>query len=753
MTTILIVDDEPNNLDVLRNYLFEANFKILVAINGTACLKLVDRIKPDLILLDINMNGIDGFETCRRLKKKETTKDTPVIFVTAKTETIDKVKGFEIGAVDYITKPFQPKEVMARVNKHLTIHNLQKQLEKKNRQLETEIAERKQAEQIIKQQNQFFHTVIESLGTPFYVINVEDYTIEIANSAARELGITPMNTCYAITHGRDTPCDSLEHPCPLTMVCETKKWITVEHLHRDKDGNHIQIEVHGHPIFNDEGDVVQIIEHSIDITERKRAEEAMKQAKEAAEAANQAKSSFLSNITHELRTPLNGILGYAQILKQESNLTTLQLDGLNIIHDSGQHLLTLINDVLDIAKIEAGKLDIYPEPLNLPNLLDGVVSIIRMAAQQKKIKFIYDAPHDLPMIVEADEKRLRQILLNLLSNAIKFTKEGKVTLRVVNMRMAHDDDARSHLRFEIIDTGIGITTDQLTKIFTPFEQVGDDEYKQKGTGLGLSITHQLVSLMGGELQVESEVGQGSNFGFDITVPKLDKTTSLEEKRRKQRRIVGYQGQRRHVLVVDDRAENRLALQKLLEPIGFDVTVVTNGQEGVEQAQAIQPDLILMDLVMPIKTGFEAVKEIRAMPTIKDTPIIAISTSDLDKEKSHIMGFDAFLSKPIKTDELFNLIEKYMALNWVCDEMVSALPMTQPVMETEITPPPQSELEQLYELTMYGNMERVEEKTRQLEEVDAGYASFAKKVYDYAHNFEDELILELLEQFMEHGLPP
>ncbi|MDM8529685.1 diguanylate cyclase [Anaerolineales bacterium HSG25] len=277
---ILIVDDKPNNLYILRNYLCEAGFKVLMLNSGQAALKRVAYIKPDIILLDVMMPGMDGFETCRRLKKNGVTKDTPIIFVTAKTETIDKVDGLEMSAVDYITKPFQLTEVLARVNKHLTISDLRKQLEAKNRQLEAEIAERIQAEEVIKQQNQFFHTIIESLSSPFYVINVENYTIEVANSAAHKLGITHLNTCYALTHHRDTPCDSAEHPCPLVIIRKTKKPTTVEHIHYDKDDNPINVEVHGYPIFNDEGEVVQMIEHSIDITERKQAEESLHQAYE-----------------------------------------------------------------------------------------------------------------------------------------------------------------------------------------------------------------------------------------------------------------------------------------------------------------------------------------------------------------------------------------------------------------------------------------------------------------------------------------
>ncbi|MDM8528035.1 diguanylate cyclase [Anaerolineales bacterium HSG24] len=277
---ILIIDDNKANIKLLINTLQQHGFETITALNGLMGIRRAKFVKPDLILLDIMMPGMDGFETCRRLKNDDATRDTPIIFLTAITDTVNKVKGLEMDAVDYITKPFHPTEVLARVNKHLTINSLRKQLETKNHQLETKITERKQAEEIIKQQNRFFNTVIESLASPFYVINVEDYTIEIANSAARKLGITDLNTCYALTHNHDAPCDSLKHPCPLTIIRQTKEPTVVEHVHYDKDDNPINIEVHGYPIFDDEGEIIQMIEYSIDVTERKRVERALQESEE-----------------------------------------------------------------------------------------------------------------------------------------------------------------------------------------------------------------------------------------------------------------------------------------------------------------------------------------------------------------------------------------------------------------------------------------------------------------------------------------
>lgn len=476
-------------------------------------------------------------------------------------------------------------------------------------------------------------------------------------------------------------------------------------------------------------------------------------AEAAAQSANRAKSEFLANMSHELRTPLNGILGYAQILKKVTPLTEHQRNGLEIIHQSGEHLLTLINDILDLSKIEARKMELHPNDFHFPSFLESLVKIFRVHTRQE-ITFIYEPLEPLPLYVHADEKRLRQILLNLLSNAIKFTEQGQVTFRVSKIR----DRAPGYpmVRFQIEDSGIGISAEDLEEIFLPFHQVGEERRKPEGTGLGLAISRQLVQMMGSDIRVQSTLGQGSIFSFDLTL--LEVTSQDESTAVEQLTIVGYRGDRRKILVVDNKRENREVLVGLLKPLGFEIIQAIDGQDGLNKACEFQPHLILMDLVMPVIDGFEAMRRLRATPELKDIIIIAISASVLDfsKQTSEKAGCDGFLPKPIREADLLQYIQMYLNLEWVYEPVddqwrseKSNAP-TAPLAATLSFPPPpsQAELDRLFDLALRGDLQGILEQIVQLEQIDPHWIPFTSRLRQLAKAFEEQKILKLIRQYRE-----
>jgi CheY-like chemotaxis protein len=441
-------------------------------------------------------------------------------------------------------------------------------------------------------------------------------------------------------------------------------------------------------------------------------------------------------MSHELRTPLNAVLGYAQILKNDPNIGERAMVGLNTIQQSGEHLLMLINDVLDLSRIEAGKLEFHPEAVDLTAFLRRITATIDIRLEQKSLPFSVEAGPNLPSTVLVDEKRLRQVLLNLLDNAVKFTERGSVSLRV---RRLDGNDAQARLRFEVQDSGVGIAAEHLERIFRPFEQVADAPQRISGTGLGLAISRQLVRGMGGDIAVQSEPGVGSCFWFELTLPVLAVGVSPP---RPQQRAIGYRGARKKVLVVDDTDGSRAVLVDLLDSLGFEVTPAGNGEQALDQAQAWRPDLIVMDILMPVMDGLEATQRLRQTPQCKDVPIIVVSAgaSDADMEKSMRVGASAFLVKPVDFDTLLTHVEALLELTWVYASAADVGGADSDAVASLVAPPAH-ELEILYRLAKIGNMRSLGQQADHLAALDARYRPFAEHLRFLADRFQSRAILD------------
>ena len=477
---------------------------------------------------------------------------------------------------------------------------------------------------------------------------------------------------------------------------------------------------------------------AIDVTQQREAARVLREAKEASDAASRAKSYFLASVSHELRTPLNGILGYTQILRRDSALSAKQREGVRVINESADHLLALINDVLDLSKIEAGRIELHPVDFDLPAFTAAVEQVFLPRAREKGILFETVVGADLPGWVRGDEQRLRQIVFNLVSNAVKFTVAGGVVFTVSRAQ----GDA---VRFCVSDTGPGIAAEDLGKLFEPFMQVGKTS-GVSGTGLGLAISRSLVERMGGQLKVESKPGWGSRFWCDLSLP-VTAASSVPLATADAWRLRGYEGPRRRILVVDDNAANRAVMFEMLAPLGFVLAEAETGEGALAETATFHPDLVLMDIRLPgAIDGLEATRRLRAKNEEPNLRVIAVSASayDLDRDECFAAGCDGFLAKPVREEDLWTAVERALGLVWqVADTVDSATPFPLP-----LRAPPSVEAAALYDLAAKGDVVGIRARADALIALDAAYGPFAHRVLDLAGRFK----MKAIRQFVAGYLP-
>ena len=421
------------------------------------------------------------------------------------------------------------------------------------------------------------------------------------------------------------------------------------------------------PFVDTTGAIVGVIGLSIDITERKKSEAILVKAKLDAEIANKAKSIFLANMSHEIRTPLNAVIGFSQLMNRDKDLSETQKEYNSSIIRAGEHLLVLINDILELSKVEAGHSVLNPVNVDLSVLFKDLQLIFKEKAKSKQIRFVFETDANLPRFVQVDEGKLRQIFINLIGNAIKFTDKGSIT---VHTRMDKKADGTLYLIGEIEDTGCGISEDELSKIFTYFTQTSAGIKKGSGTGLGLALSRELAILLGGNISVSSEVGKGSVFVFSVQI-KEDAGEIFEQPI--ARRVISLAKNQKKfvVLVVDDNHENLQIVVTLLKMVGFETIEATNGSDAIEKFEQWSPDLILMDLRMPVMDGYEATQQIKLTEKGIQTPVIALTANILEEDRNRIetIGIQGFIGKPFLESELLDTIGRILGLQYVYEEEI------------------------------------------------------------------------------------
>jgi len=857
---ILVIDDSMGNLHFLCKALKKAGYKARGVKSSTMALISIQASPPDLIVLDIRMPGLDGYQVCERLKENPALSHIPVIFISGLDDPIDLIRAFEVGGCDYISKPFQLEEVLVRIKHQLRIRTLEQQLLDQNRQLQHEMEQQEKTQKALQESEEKFskafllspypmaiaqfpdgewidvnqaflditgYSKAEMLGKSAVALNllanpsqlhpllaelkrsqrIQNYELQVLTKtsevrtiilSAELLNLQAQSYVLCLFHditerqtiedernrvltqlqekiklekatrkvlermrstldmeqvfstitedmrktlkcdrvglfrfnwdwsgqfiaesvgkgwrslmANPSECECLNSDrCSVNLYAQNYLTFTDTHLHKTQGLRYThrtpyfctpdiqqagfnacyldllhQLQAQAYtivPLFTEtrlwglltcyqnsgprfwtDSEIHFIVEIGeqlgIALQQAKVLETAqhqsqqLAQAKDLAESANQAKSEFLAKMTHELRTPLNGILGFTQILQQDITLSPTVQEYLNIIHESGEHLLHLINDVLDMSKLESGGIKLYPKPFNLSRFLNSLAHLIETKATTQGLTFQLSQAGPIPTTLQTDEGKLWQVLVNLLDNSIKFTPSGTITLRV---------SCPSHLRFEVEDTGVGIPSETLSTLFNPFS----NEPSQNGTGLGLALSQRLVNLMGGHIQVKSQVNQGSRFSFEIPLSLDNSIDPYQECG--TCRVIGLAPHQPNyrILVVEQDWSSRQYLVSLLQLIGFQVRDVSQSEEAISLCKNWFPDLIFMDIQASAIEGCTLPEIIRATPKAKDTVLIAVIPELASERLRHwsAVGWDDSIEQPIQEEIVWQKIAQHLGVSY------------------------------------------------------------------------------------------
>jgi PAS domain S-box-containing protein len=629
-----------------------------------------------------------------------------------------------------------------------------------------DITERKEAEEALSASETKFRWLAENVQDIIWLTDLDLRFTYVSPAVTRVLGYTLEEAMQISLPENLTPAslDVIMHAQAQRTqsgVDDSANHITrLEIQQYHKNGNLVWMEMQTQPIFDEQGKRTGYLGVSRNIDERKEYERQLQQAKETAEAANRAKSAFLANMSHELRTPLNAILGFSEFVSRADNLTSDQRENLSIINRSGEHLLQIINDILEISKIEAGRSVLQEEIFDLPDLLHSVENILSMRAQQQGVEIVFDLAPDMPRSIRADQGKLRQILMNLLSNAIKFAPNGRVTL---SSRV--DPANPKYLLFAVEDTGVGIAPEEIDLLFNTFSQTSSGKRAQQGTGLGLAISRAFVQLMGGEITANSQIGQGSRFEFNVLVSPLSPHDTRPMGRAKQPRVLGLKpGQQApdggpyRMLVVEDVDANRLLIENVLgalgKPVGanesaacgFEIRSARNGQEAIELWKTWNPHLIWMDIRMPVMDGYEAARYIKAQPEGHSTVIIAMTATAFEEDRLQTiaLGFSDFVRKPFREKYIVGALVEQLGIQFIYEDdknqpltQLPPAPLIPAENETEPLPTvPAAWLDDARKALTQGDIQRLRALT---EQIRSQLPALSKRMTQLIENFEmDEL---------------